>query len=346
MASTTELDVKLRAYVPVWERFGAPLPATITATNIADARRATGLDWEPTAEPVYRALDGSDVHYEPKDNKNRAKYKFITRGLHGPDLDVANGTYRIFTNAEMFAVAEAIGIAGLERGQDVRFVSGGELSGGRKVYLMADLGTVHIPGDPSPHVRYVGFINGHDGSASVKVIGTSTRWFCTNQFRAAEIDGRSAGTAFSFRHTARVGDRVEKAKKALIAALFQHKVVEDATAELLCIRISAPQRDAFVDRFTLSRIEAKATSSDPERAALSKLRQQALDNSRDILHAILASRTCEGIAETAYGPLAAAVEFLDHHRGEKTTDGTFSRQAINTDRDKILAVRTMRALIN
>lgn len=350
--TSMHLDVALRAYAPSWEHVGAALPEAITATNISAARKATGLDWEVAVEPQFRRVHvgGSDLeplydYVEPKTPAGKQQFKYITRGVGGPILDSADGTYHLFTNAEVFATAEAICLAAVELGRDVKFVAGGDVAGGKRIFLMADLGVREIPGDPSPHVKYLGMVSSHDSSAALKCIGTDLRWFCTNAIHASEVDAKAKGTAFSFRHTSRIGQRVEAAKDAIIATMVQLDTVDRATERMLAKKVTGAQMSEYISQYALARVIGKSTAN-PDKAEGSRQRVDALQFVTANITDILDSRTCEGIAGTAYGAFAATVEFLDHKRpapGGK--DALFNRTMVDTQRDKILARQVLNQVL-
>jgi phage/plasmid-like protein (TIGR03299 family) len=345
MPFMSDLDVALRAYVPAFEQAGRAIPATITATNISKVRKTAGLDWEPVIESQYRRRPGPSG--DPFDGyfEEVPEYKYVTRGEGGPIIKSANASYPLFSNGELFEVAEAIGIAGIDLGREVRFVAGGELYGGKKVYLLADLGVTEIKGDPSPHVRTALLLSGHDGSAALKVIGTSLRFRCTNAIRAAELDAKAAGTAFTFRHTSRMAARIADAQTAIKAAMFQHDLIEKTTRELLAVKVTKARATAYLSQFALAQVISKSDPQRASQAAESHQRRHAVAGVDRELRAIFASPTCDGIRGTAYGPFAAAIEYLDNARDASGPDARFKRTMIEKERGKVLALNTLRGVL-
>lgn len=357
MTGPARLDIAQRAYIPSWEHIGAELPEEFT--DIDAARRAANLDWEPTVEPVFRRERRGGTDAEPfyeyaepvgdklgSDGQPAPLFKLVTRGPGGPVLDCANRSYQLFGNGEMFEVARAIGQAGAAAGRPVRFVSGGEVAGGKRTFLMADLGTTELRGDPSPHVRYLGIVNGHDGGAALKVIGTDLRWWCTNQIKASEMLAKQNGTAFTFRHTGNIAARVAGAQQAIIAAMRQLELVHDESQRLLEVKVTARQRQEFIEQFALARTITKTDVRRAAEAQRSPQRANALEAVTGSIAEILASPTCEGIADTAYGLFAATVEFLDHKREARGGfEGVFGRTVLNTEPAKQLALATLHGVL-
>lgn len=336
------LDIALRAYLPAHELIpsAAALPERITLSNIADVRRRAGLDWEPAAENQYRVRQlgaGAEaVEVVPG-------FKYVTRGEGGPVLGSLKDSYHLFHNEDLFGIAEAIGTAALEDGRDVRFLSGGQLQGGRRVYLLADLGQPReLAGDPSPLVRYMTLLSSHDGSGSVKVLGTLNRWFCTNAVRAVEMEAAAGAAAFSFRHTSRIKTRLRDARKAMTAALLQHDATEARIAEMIATPVKQPAVSEYLAQFALAMVVAKA---DPQRrhlAGMSPQREFAVNRVEGELRRVYESPTCEGIRDTAWGAFSAAVEYLDHVRPADSPDSLFMRTMALTERHKVTAYRLSR----
>lgn len=334
MPYVKDLDVAFRAYIPAYQEVGYDTPDEITMTNISQVREATGLTWEPAVEKQFRVreLGLGQTSVEPVDG-----YRYITRGPGGPVLGSLKDSYHLFGNDELFGIAAAIGEAAVAERKEVKFLAGGELDGGRKVFLLADLGVVDIPGDPSPHARFMTLLSSHDGGGAVKVLGTDMRWHCTNALRAAEINAAAQGAAFSFRHTSRVQRRVEDAKQAMTAAILQHEQVARASAELLAKRVRPGAASAYLAQFALAQVVAKANPMRETVASFSPQRQHAVTAVERDLTAILASRTCDGIRDTAYGPFAAVVEYLDNVRPAASPSTRFSRTLVTAERGKRLA---------
>ncbi len=335
MPSARTLDVALRAYRPAHELLGAEVPERITLTNINAVREAAGLMWEPAAEPQYRVRKlgpgAESVEEVPG-------LKYVTRGEGGPVLGSLGTGYHLFGNAELFGIAETIGTAALEAGRQVRFLSAGEVHGGRRVYLLADLGEPReLPGDPSPYVRYMTLLSSHDGRGAVKVLGTANRWFCTNALRATEVQAAASAAAFSFRHTSKLAKRLEDSRKAMVAALTQHDAVEQRVREMLATPVTQPQVSEYLAQFALAMVVSKQTPHRAAQAAVSKARENALERLEGELRRIYDSPTCEGIRDSAYGPFAAVGEYLDNVRPAESPDSLFMRTMALTERHKVTA---------
>lgn len=87
---------------------------------------------------------------------------------------------------------------------DLKVTRGGELLGGRKVYLQAELPSEHI--GKSEIKRWITGLNSHDGTTSVGFGSTNTTVVCQNTYY------RAYGEIQKFRHTVTMKERIEIAK--------------------------------------------------------------------------------------------------------------------------------------
>lgn len=151
----------------------------------------TGLNWEVRKEQFTHASGMPTPHYG------------IFRYEQGADVPTSclgsvKDRYRTFQNFEMadtlITATESLGIE-TERG--------GELDGGRKVYLQAKLEDEYV--GKSGIKRYITCLNSHDGSSSIAFGSTNTVVICQNTFFHAYKDSEK------FRHTASAKDRIENA---------------------------------------------------------------------------------------------------------------------------------------
>jgi phage/plasmid-like protein (TIGR03299 family) len=151
----------------------------------------TGLNWEVRKEQFTHASGMPTPHYG------------IFRYEQGADVPTSclgsvKDRYRTFQNFEMadtlITATESLGIE-TERG--------GELDGGRKVYIQAKLEDEYV--GKSGIKRYITCLNSHDGSSSIAFGSTNTVVVCQNTFFHAYKDSEK------FRHTASAKDRIENA---------------------------------------------------------------------------------------------------------------------------------------
>ena len=72
----------------------------------------------------------------------------------------------------------------------------------------------------------------HDGSASLTVQSGAIRVVCMNTWQMSEAEGAKLGTAFTFRHTKNVHERIEDAKEAIKGVRAGIDVYREVAEEL------------------------------------------------------------------------------------------------------------------
>lgn len=314
----------------------------------AEARKLAGLEWEPIEEAVYE-LSGMDAEGRPT-FEVIPDHKQIKHSGTGKRLDIAEDSYEIIGHEVMGEVIEAI----LEQGAGaIRYETAGSLEEGRKVWALAKIGEpVELPGDPSPIQRYAALMNSHDGSAALRVVGTTVRVVCANTWHAAEMQAAKTGTAYAFKHTKNWKNRVEDAKAAILATNEHLDAVLMRAEELLAVKVDAAMEKEYVRGFALRRAVKNTVGKTPftkakleERMAQPRV-EASVNATVEGLSLILNSQTCEGIRGTAYGLMQAAGEFMDHHREARNPESYFTRTVIDCDPLKTTAYVMARELAN
>lgn len=315
-----------------------------------EARILAGLDWDPEAVPVYEL----DQMYP--DGRHTVKliedFKQIKRNDTGARLTIATAGYEIITHDVFGEIFEAI----LESSDGkIKYETAGSLDGGKKVWVLAKLGEEYtLPGDPSCIQPYCALMTSHDGSAALKIVGTSVRIVCMNTWHAADMDASRKGSTFSFKHTKNWRAQVEDAKAALAATEESIEHTKQLAYALLDQRVTAAQAGWFIKNFAIHRTIANTVGKMPrgkktleERLEQPRV-QMSLQNTLTSLEKIMDSQTTEGIRGNLWGLVQAAGEFADHHRDTKNQESYFTRTML-ADREplKLAAVRIAReALVN
>lgn len=262
--------------------------------------------WEPVEMPVFARDMAVTEEGTLEDTFNEIEdFKIIQRSDNGDILNVANSTYGLITNEEMWDVAEAVGTIG----KDVRIETAGSLAGGRKVWVLLRLDEpFFIKNDPhGGTVAYLALQNAHDGSSSFRAQALNTRIVCANTSAAADVEAKRNGYEFTFRHSSKVADRIEDAKATVSmwrTGVDEWRRVMDVLADT---RITPTQREEFVQRFQPM----------PPAGLASERVQGNVETARQQLRDILASETCEHIQDNAFGLFQAAIEWQQHVRKVK-----------------------------
>ena len=291
----------------------------------AQARILSGLDWDPVEDAVYRKKlvmgdDGPEEVFEAVPG-----FKMLVRSDTGEVLTTARESFEMITNTDMGLIIET-----LTQGHDTFYETGGCLDGGRKVWVLLRTGDLlEVPGDTSPHARYMAILNDHGGHGSCKVIATNIRIVCANTWHMADVDSSSSLACYSFHHRANWRTHVDRLQAEVQEALTGARSELDAYAklaeEMMLKTVSLEQELRFVDEFVFPTRDEH------------KLKPRALENvrtARNQVFSILESETCESIRGTAYGLMQAGGEYLDHDRQYKNAETLMGRTVFSAERMK------------
>jgi phage/plasmid-like protein (TIGR03299 family) len=294
------------------------------------ARHLAGLDWEPESASVYiphwEDADAAGPYFEPVEG-----WRAIVRNDTGAVLSVNKDSYTIIGHGEMGEIVEAV----LAQ-PGVKWETAGVLEGGRAVWCLALLDEpVELPGDDSPTLPYLAITNRHDGTAACALRATAVRIVCANTFRAAELEGERTGTTFSFTHRSGWRNRLDEARQAVTGARTEIARYSELAHELLAIPITAKQRELFVREFIPMPPEGLVT----DRVA------RNVEQARTAVRQILQSKTTDQVADTAYGLMQAAGEYLDHVRQARSWETRLNRTLIRPEPLKHRALSLIRDLV-
>jgi phage/plasmid-like protein (TIGR03299 family) len=293
------------------------------------ARKLAGLDWDPIATEVYALTDlnaDGSRHYEPIDG-----WKCIARSDNGTVLSINKDSYTVIDHGEMGEIVEAV----LAQ-PSVKWETAGVLDDGRSVWCLALLDEpVELPGDQTPTLPYLAITNRHDGTAACALRATAVRIVCANTFRAAELEGERTGATFSFIHKSSWRNRIEEARRAVTGARTEIRRYQELAHELLAVSVTPRQRELFVTEFIPMPPQGLVT----DRVA------RNVEEARQALRFIFESKTTEQVADTAYGLMQAAGEYLDHVRTARSWETRLSRTLIRPEPLKHRALSLIREVI-
>jgi phage/plasmid-like protein (TIGR03299 family) len=296
----------------------------------AQARVLAGLDWDPVTTDIYAVTginpDGTE-HYEPVDG-----WKAISRSDTGAVLSVNKDSYTVIDHGEMGEIVEAV----LAQ-PNVKWETAGVLDQGRSVWCLTLLDEpVALAGDDTPTLPYLAITNRHDGTAACALRATAVRIVCANTFRAAELEGERTGATFSFIHRSSWRTRIEEARRAVTGARAEIRRYTELAQELLAIPITPKQRELFVTEFIPMPPQGLVT----DRVA------RNVEEARAALRLIFESKTTEQVADTGYGLVQAAGEYLDHVRNARSWETRLNRALIRPEPLKHRALSLVREVVS
>jgi phage/plasmid-like protein (TIGR03299 family) len=289
---------------------------------------AAGQEWTVGESDVYRRK--SDVQGPESDMFALIPgWKMLTRSDTGGILHVSPDSYTVVQNVVGHELFEA-----LAANADLGDGTGGTIDGGATCYLSARLEEPYTaPGDDSETYPYVVVTWAHDGSGAVKARATNVRVVCWNTLSASEAQAAKTGRAFTFRHTARVMDRVAEAKRALAGVREEHGAFREIVEELASLPAPTWVRRSFLDAFV------------PEPAAdvVSNRVRDNIDQARGKVLSVLNGPTVpDDHRWTGYGLLLAGTEYLDHLRGYRSADTYLGRTLLREESLKAKLVPMIR----
>lgn len=292
----------------------------------AEARELAGLAWDAIEETAYR-LTGVDENgreiFEPIEG-----WKQIVRSDTHATLSINMDSYQIIDHTAMGEIVEAVLAE-----PNVKWETAGSLQGGRQVWCLAYLDEpIELPGDSSWTLPYLAITNRHDGTASCALRATAVRIVCANTFRAAEMEGEATGATFSFTHRGNWRSRVDEARQAVTGARREFADYRKLSEELLGISITHAQRRLFVAEF----LPMPPTGLITDRVA------RNVEEARQAVYTILDSPTTAGVADTGYGLVQAAGEYLDHVRRSRSWETKLGRTLMKSEPAKAKALALVR----
>lgn len=297
-----------------------------------EARKIAGLEWEPRIVPMFHQvqqemISGDAVTVGPQFIEV-PDFRIVERDDTHAVLGPVSDGYGIVTHEAMGEIVDAI------VGEGAKFETAGCVKGGAQVYCLVYLDEPYtIPGDDTETLPFLAVLNSHDGSGACKVVATQVRVVCWNTYQAASMSGDRSGRQFTFRHTAKVLDRIEDAKNALSGLRDeQHEWIALAT-ELGGLQASETAFNHFLSEFI----------PEPPKGLISDRVKANVDKAHEIFRQLyMESVTTDAHRGTALGLVHAATEYADHIRGFRNTDSYLSRTMLRPEPLKAKAVTLAR----
>jgi phage/plasmid-like protein (TIGR03299 family) len=164
--------------------------------RVFDLLEQTGLNWEVSKEPLISSIDGTTTEAFGTFKKTSRQF-----------LGVVRDRYTVYQNHQL---AESIITAA--DSINIDYSDGGEMKGGKRVYLQAALPDEFI--GKSGVKRNLTAINSHDGSTSIAFGSSNTVIVCENTFFRAYKD------LTKFRHSISAPEKVKSLAMDMNAAIL------------------------------------------------------------------------------------------------------------------------------
>lgn len=291
-----------------WRRSGRTMLGEATTDPQAAIRQA-GLDWDVSRVDL-RTADSLDPVPD---------FSAIRRSDTGKILGVVGSDYEPFQNAGMFQVFTDLARVGRDDGGlPFTIETAGAFQGGKVAWALAHLPDLGIRIGDDESRTYLLVSNGHTGNRTLIIAPTTIRVVCQNTLRMAEAQARSnrskPGLAggFTLRHTPGIHAAVNEAKAAFAATIASHAVTKAMWNRLADVPLNRELEQQF-----MAQVFGTPGPDETDRAkSLRKGREERIA-------AILAGPTSQvrGTKDTAFSLMQAVVEYADHDRTTRTSDG-------------------------
>lgn len=208
---------------------------------------------ERQADQVFEILYNYDLQWQVKKlplfgpEGERTTSCGIFRDDTGNHLGTVGASYEPVQNSQLCEL-----LVKASEGVPVDFSNGGQLRGGKMVYLQADLPDAYI--GRGGVKRKLTALNSHDGSGSLAFGSSNTVVWCSNTWHMvyAEIE--------KYRHTANIHDRVRNAAAQIAAALQQDALLVDNLERMNATPLRDEMIEAVINR--IFDIDPKTTEAD------------------------------------------------------------------------------------
>ena len=199
-----------------WHGLGKRLENVATSE---EALKASGLDWEVVANPVYTKIDNTMIEIPDKYS--------ISRNTDHKIYNFVSGIYKIVQPRECFkffddVVGEKLAI----------YHTAGSLKGGAVIWILAKLpGELMVKNEEID--KFLLLSTSYDSSRAHQMCYTPQRVVCWNTLKMADA---SASSKFYMKHTTNINLKLEQAKMTLGIAnkFFQNwKLQADKLAGLM-----------------------------------------------------------------------------------------------------------------
>ncbi len=317
-----------------------------------DAMRIAGHDWNVVELPSFTGLSFEDApQFSQGFDIASGDWKKVGNGFFRKDegfkshLRSDNGflLHKSKDSFERIDNSVAYDVAELLFDQGFVYETAGTMDGGKLNYITLLLNEpIVLAGLDFTRALPFGSLSwAHDGSASLKVRTGTIVQVCQNTVTASEAEGEKLGTAFTFRHTKNVHERIDEAKQVVKGLRQGVDAYREVMEELIELRVSPVQRDLFVSEIIGDKggvVSLSATTSDRVK--------NNIETERAKINNLFNSPTVPmEVSLTGYGLFQAGVEYFDHVRNVRSRDSYVKRTLITHNPAKANLTKTIRELV-
>jgi phage/plasmid-like protein (TIGR03299 family) len=211
--------------------------------------------------------------------------------------------------------------------QGFKYETGITVDGGKTCAITLKLDEpITVAGDDSLILPFGCLSWAHDGTAALKVRSGAIRQVCANTIAASEAEGTRLGTAFTFRHTKNVLERIEDAKEAVRGVRHNLDVYRQVAEELAAIPVTPDQRAWFVHTIVGDRDGRVSLAPNTSERVKSNVDREV----GKIVSLFDGPTIPVAHRDNGYGLWVAGIEYFDHLRGYRSQD-SYVRRTLLTD---------------
>lgn len=167
----------------------------------------------------------------------------------GIPLGIVKSKYTVVQNQDAFSFFDNVIKCG-----EAEWQNAGMYGLGHKIFVTAKLPNAIKVGN-EPIDDYLVFSNAHDGSASVNILFTPIRVFCTNCLAAAK---KNADAFIRIRHTQSAKQKLDIGTQIIRASIEHSKNIEEMYNYLTTIKMTDAQVQEYIAKLTLNETELTA----------------------------------------------------------------------------------------
>jgi phage/plasmid-like protein (TIGR03299 family) len=289
-----------------WHKLGT---VTTGALSAQEALQTAYLDWQvlKSEKPVGVHLvddNGKEIDQYISSTDKFMTYRYNPKTLIPEALGVVGSRYTPVQNSEAFSflndIADESGAV---------FETAGSINNGRKVFMTMKMPEGLNVGGIDPINLYLMAWNTHDGSSSFQIMVTPIRVVCQNTLSMAI---KQAESNFSWRHTPKVGNKVQLARETLGITFKYVEEFEKEAEKLLAQSMTDKQFTTLIE--TLVPID-----EDSDRT------RNLAETARGTLMGLWKAPTQANIANTKWAAYNTIVEYADWAKPVRSTNPDVAR---------------------
>lgn len=238
-------------------------------------------------------------------------------------LGIVGADYQVCQNRELAEFTDALAQTGT-----VVIESCGSIRNGKRVWFLARGEAFNVGGSADKVYPYVLVSNGHDGTQAIRVTPTTVRVVCSNTLHmvipsAEGIGSRPDEAAITIRHSGKIADKLEQARRALayygntlqrnrdLYDAMQAKRIDQETA----LKLFADTYAAFWEVATPEEL------ADPATRRTAESRVERMRKASDaFMQRWCDEQTATGIGSTVWSAFNGVTGFVQHDKGARGKD--------------------------